>query len=122
VLSIKQVLLAEKKKEYRQFVRTPFHTPWFARYSVLVHLLGVLSGGTEPLYTKPFFMFIYDLSILLTSTAFVDTKAKLRARRGEIYGFLAADFKRSTSASYRGSVRKIATSSSVVIQSRKDCE
>ncbi len=28
-------------------------------------------------------MFIYDLSIFLTSTAFVDTKAKPRARRGE---------------------------------------
>ena len=36
------------------------------------------------LYTRePFFMFIYDLSIFLTSTAFVDTKAKPRARRGE---------------------------------------
>ena len=28
-------------------------------------------------------MFIYTLSIFLTSTAFVDTKAKPRARRGE---------------------------------------
>ena len=28
-------------------------------------------------------MFIYDLSISLTSTAFVDTKAEPRARRGE---------------------------------------
>ena len=37
----------EKQKEYGQFVRTPFHMPWFARYSVL-HLLGVLSGGNEP--------------------------------------------------------------------------
>ena len=30
-------------------------------------------------------MFIYTLSIFLTSTAFVDTKAKPRARRGEDY-------------------------------------
>jgi len=29
-------------------------------------------------------MFIYALSIFLTSTAFVDTKAKTRARRGKI--------------------------------------
>ena len=29
------------------------------------------------------FMFIYNLSIFLTSTAFADTKAKPRARRGE---------------------------------------
>ena len=55
---------------------------------------------------------------------FYTQKAKKSPARGgaRIYGFLAADFKRSTSASYRESVRKIATSSSVVIQSRKDCE
>ena len=34
----------KRKKEYERFVRTPFHTPCPARYSVL-HLLGVLSGG-----------------------------------------------------------------------------
>ena len=33
------------------------------------------------------FMFIYNLSIFLTSTAFVPTKAKPRARRGEDYRF-----------------------------------
>ena len=32
---------------------------------------------------EPFFMFIYNLSIFLTSTAFVDTNAEPRARRGE---------------------------------------
>ena len=38
--------------------------------------------GDSSLYTRePFFMFIYALSIFLTSTAFVDTKAKLRTRR-----------------------------------------
>ena len=36
----------------------------------MLHLSGELSGGN-----KPFFVFIYDLSIFLTSTAFVDTKA-----------------------------------------------
>ena len=45
--SIKQVLPAEKQKGVRKIVRTPFHTPCSARYSVL-HLLGVLSGGDEP--------------------------------------------------------------------------
>ena len=45
--SIKQVLPAEKTIGVRAFVRTPFHTPCPARYSVL-HLLGVLSGGNEP--------------------------------------------------------------------------
>ena len=44
VPSIKQVLPAETQKEYGRFVRTPFHTPCMARYSVL-HLLGILSGG-----------------------------------------------------------------------------
>ena len=34
----------KKQKEYGRFVRTPFHTPCSARYSVL-HLLGILSGG-----------------------------------------------------------------------------
>ena len=38
---------ALRQKEYGQFVRTPFHTPCLARYSVL-HLLGVLSGADEP--------------------------------------------------------------------------
>lgn len=47
VPSIKQVLPAEKTIGVRAFVRTPFHTPCPARYSVL-HLLGVLSGGNEP--------------------------------------------------------------------------
>ena len=32
------------KRSTSNFVRTPFHTPYPARYSVL-HLLGVLSGG-----------------------------------------------------------------------------
>ena len=41
--TIKQVLLAEKQKGVRTIVRTPFHTPCPARYSVL-HLFGVLSG------------------------------------------------------------------------------
>ena len=45
--SIEQVDLPKKQKEYAQFVRTPFHTSYRARYSVL-HLLGVLSGGGEP--------------------------------------------------------------------------
>mgnify|MGYP003295850000 CR=1 FL=1 len=35
VPSIKQVLPAETQKEYGRFVRTPFHTPCPARYSVL---------------------------------------------------------------------------------------
>lgn len=47
VPSIKQVLPAEKTIGVRAFVRTPFHTPCTARYSVL-HLLGVLAGGNEP--------------------------------------------------------------------------
>ena len=42
--SIKLVLPAETQKECGRFVRTPFHTPCMARYSVL-HLFGVLSGG-----------------------------------------------------------------------------
>ena len=42
--SIKQVLPAEKQKGVRTIVRTPFHTPCFARYSVL-HFLDALSGG-----------------------------------------------------------------------------
>ena len=42
---IEQVLPVEKKqKEYGHFVRTPFHTPCLARYSVL-YLIGVMSGG-----------------------------------------------------------------------------
>ena len=48
----------EKQKEYGQFVRTPFHTPWFARHSVL-HLLGVLSGGDEPPFTQGSLWFVY---------------------------------------------------------------
>lgn len=36
-----------KTKGVRTIVRTPFHTPCSARYSVL-HLIGVLSGGNEP--------------------------------------------------------------------------
>ena len=35
------------KRSTDSFVRTPFHTPCPARYSVL-HLLDVLSGGNEP--------------------------------------------------------------------------
>ena len=33
-------------------------------------------GKRLPLHKRAFFMFIYSLSILLTSTAFVDTNAK----------------------------------------------
>ena len=116
--SIKQVLPAENTKGVRTIVRTPFHTPCSARYSVL-HLLGVLSGGGEPplckgrwlaerdggIVIKQDFIVKQSLSRLrrqlplhkgafglraskvclffLTSTAFVDTKAKPRARRGE---------------------------------------
>ena len=35
------------KRSADSFVRTPFHTPCLARYSVL-HLIGVLSGENEP--------------------------------------------------------------------------
>ena len=115
VPSIKQVLPAEKTIGVRAFVRTPFHTPCLARYSVL-HLLGVLSGGNEPPLCKgrwlakqdggfvkakissktipqppsasaPFTKGAFGLCALkvclffLTSTAFVDTKAKPRASR-----------------------------------------
>ena len=37
-----------------------------------------------PLHKEAFFMLIYAVSIFLTSTAFVDTKAKPRTMRGEI--------------------------------------
>ncbi len=41
--------------------------------------------GVSSLYTRePFFMFICNLSIFLTSTTFADTKAKPRAERGKI--------------------------------------
>ena len=39
-----ELYLTKKQKEYEQLVRTPFHTPCPARYSVL-HFIGVLSGG-----------------------------------------------------------------------------
>ena len=55
--SIKQVYLPKQKKEYGRFVRTPFHTPCPARYSVL-HLLGVLSGGDEPPFTQGSLWFV----------------------------------------------------------------
>ena len=45
------------QKEYEHFVRTPFHTPCPARYSVL-HLLGVLSGGNEPPLCKGSLWFV----------------------------------------------------------------
>ena len=66
----------KKQKEYGQFVRTPFHTPCYARYSVL-HLLDELSGGNEPPLCKGSLWFVRpeSPSIFLTSTAFVDTKA-----------------------------------------------
>ena len=118
VPSIKQVLPAEKTIGVRAFVRTPFHTPCPARYSVL-HLLGVLSGGNEPPLCKgrwlakqdgglvkakihrkqslsrlrrqlPLHKGAFGLCALkvclffLTSTAFVDTKAKPRASRSWI--------------------------------------
>ena len=116
-LFIKQVLPAETQKEYGRFVRTPFHTPCMARYSVL-HLLDVLSGGDKPspvgeggsrrltdeelvwrfltphppLSRSPFphwgrlILCAPKVHLLfLTSTAFVDTKAKPRAKRGEGY-------------------------------------
>ena len=41
----------QKSKGARAFVRTPFHTPCPARYSVL-HLLDVLSGGNKPSLCK----------------------------------------------------------------------
>ena len=85
VPSIKQVCLPKNQKEYEQFCSYSFSHSCHARYSVL-HLLGVLSGGDEPPFTQGSpFMFIYDLSISLTSTAFVDTKAKPRARLGKDY-------------------------------------
>ena len=86
MLSIKQVLLPPKsKRSTDSFVRTPFHMSCPARYSVL-HLSGELSGGNKPRQiVKPFFMSIYDLSIFLTSTAFVDTKATFLSHKF-IYG------------------------------------
>ena len=44
-----------------------------------------------------FFMFIYVLSIFLTSTAFVDTNAKPYKKRGKKLRLFATVFKRSTS-------------------------
>ena len=57
--------------------------------------------GDSSLYTRePFFMSIYDLSIFLTSTAFVPTKAKPRIRRGKFYLIrLFLKFKYSSSLS-----------------------
>ena len=114
----------KQKKEYGRFVRTPFHIPCPARYSVL-HLLGVLSGGDEPPLCKnllrklgrwlaqarrrdckskkfivkqslsrlrrqlPLHKGAFGLCALkaclffLTSTAFVDTKAKPHTRWGK---------------------------------------
>lgn len=62
VPSIKQVLPAEKTIGVRAFVRTPFHTPCPARYSVL-HLLGVLSGGNEPPFTQGRLWFVRSESL-----------------------------------------------------------
>ena len=47
--------------------------------------VGKFIGGLPPslLHKGAFFMFIYAVSIFLTSTAFVDTKAKPRTMRGE---------------------------------------
>lgn len=68
--SIKQVLPAEKTIGVRAFVRTPFHTPCPARYSVLhllgvlsLHLLGVLSGGNEPPFTQGSLWFVRSESL-----------------------------------------------------------
>ena len=63
VPSIKQVYLSKKQKEYEHFVRTPFHTPCLARYSVL-HLLGVLSGGNEPPLCKGRWLAKQDVGIV----------------------------------------------------------
>ena len=57
VSSIKQVLPAEKTIGVRAFVRTPFHTPCPARYSVL-HLLGVLPGGDKPPFAQGSLWFV----------------------------------------------------------------
>ena len=109
-------------KGLRAFVRTPFHTPCAARYSVL-HLFGVLSGGNEPPLCKGRWLaqarrrdcksknFIVKQSLsrlrrqlplhkgafglcalkvclfFLTSTAFVDTKAKPHHEGGECNGY-----------------------------------
>ena len=109
---IKQGYLHPKKKKRSTdvFVRTPFHTPCPARYSVL-HLFCVLSGGniaspygrggsrrlTERVISLPLTRYrgnsprgrAFDLCLIkvrllfLTSTAFVGTKTKPRAGRGE---------------------------------------
>ena len=42
-----------------------------------------------PLHKGAFFTFTYDLSIFLTSTAFVDTNAKIRHTSFEIYRILS---------------------------------
>ncbi len=82
--------LPRNKRSTSNFVRTPFHTPCSARYIVL-HLLGVLSGGSKPPLCKgSLFMFTYVLSIFLTSTAFVDTKAKPRAYGKSDYNVINA--------------------------------
>ena len=120
-------------------VRTPFHTPCSARYSVL-HLLGILSGDDKPplckgrwlaasetegllkskLYRKQslsrlrrqlplhkgaFGLCVPKLHLLfLTSTAFVDTKAKPRTKRGKFYLIrLFLKFKYSSSLSKKPS-------------------
>lgn len=51
-----------KNNRSRAFVRTPFHTPCPARYSVL-HLLGVLSGGNEPPFTQGSLWFVRSESL-----------------------------------------------------------
>ena len=81
--SIKQVLPAEKTKGVRAFVRTPFHTPCPASivcYTFSVYCRAVIS---LPLHKGAFGLCALNGHLLfLTSTAFVDTKAKPRARRG----------------------------------------
>ena len=77
------------KKDREFHVLCPFSHVLQARCSVL-HLLDVLSGGNEPPFTQGSFWFVRvpkGRLLFLTSTAFVDTKAKPRARRGEDYRF-----------------------------------
>ena len=73
-------------KGVRAFCSYSFSHVLPARYSVL-HLSGELSGGNEPPFTQGslFLVFIYDLSIFLTSTAFVDTNTKTRYASYEMY-------------------------------------
>ena len=65
------------KRSTGNFVRTPFHTP--ATQGIVCYTFQVNCRMVMrlPLH-KPFFVFIYDLSIFLTSTAFVSTEAKPR--------------------------------------------